>query len=145
MSIDASSGPPAGWYDDPSASGARRYWTGTAWAPVELPAGHAVAAPSFAWSSAATPMRNGIGVWAFVLGLVALVLFWVPLLYLLTSIAGGIVAIVLGVRGRRLAATGAASNGSLATTGMVLGIIGLSLAGLSGIVGAIAGAMSAIS
>jgi hypothetical protein len=111
--------------------------------------------PSQSWGqSVGTPLpsdfhrlapRNATGTWAFVLGLTAVVLFWVPILYLLTSVAGGIVAIVLAVRARRLNRVGMATNGGLSTAALVLGIIGVSLAGLNMLLGAIAGALSAIS
>jgi hypothetical protein len=141
MTAETPSLPPAGWYSDPAEAGKTRYWTGAAWGPQQQPA---IPATPYAPAMAAqTPTLNGSesgnsrGGWSLGLGIAAVVLFWVPVLYLATSIAGGIVAIVLGVKGRRLAAQGAATNRGMATTGLVLGSIGLSLAGLNAIVGVI--------
>lgn len=66
---------------------------------------------------------NGKGTGALVLGIISIVLCFGVVL----GIGLGAVAIVLGVQGRRAAAAGTASNGSTATAGMVLGIIGASL------------------
>jgi hypothetical protein len=137
MSNDAAPVPNAGWYADPANPGTNRYWTGQTWTESDQ--------ASVASRLTPAAFRNSTGTWAFVLGLVALVLFWVPVLYLITSIAGGIVAIILAVRARRACAQGLASNRSMATAGLVLGIIGLSLAGLSMIVGMVLGAAGAIS
>lgn len=133
MSDETIPTPPAGWYDDPAHPG-QRYWTGTEWASYGPTPTLPTAAP-----------QNAIGNWAFALGLVALLLFWFPILFLLTSVAGGIVAIVLAVRARRLGAAGLASNRALATAGLVLGIVGLVLAGCNMLIGAVVGAINAVS
>jgi len=82
---------------------------------------------------------NRRGAWALGLGIASIVTVLVPYLYLLTSLVGGIVAIVLGVQGRRLAARGLATNRSQATGGVVLGSIGLAL----GLAGFLLGALAA--
>lgn len=70
--------------------------------------------------SGAAP-RNGLGIAALVLGVLALLLSW--------SIVGGILfgllAIVLGVIGRGRAKRGEANNGGLALAGIILGALGL--------------------
>lgn len=68
--------------------------------------------------------RNGFGITALVLGLLALVLFWT----IVGGIVFGILALIFGLLGRARAKRGQATNGGLAVAGMVLGIIGLLLA-----------------
>jgi hypothetical protein len=80
-----------------------------------------------------TGSRNGFGVAALVLGIVAVVTalngWWLFLLPI--ALAGGILAVVFGRRGRRLADEGEATNRGQATAGLVLGTtaLGLVLAG----------------
>ena len=59
---------------------------------------------------------NSKGTWSLVTGILS---------FFCCGIVLGIVAIVLGVQGRNAAARGTATNGGMATAGMVLGIIGL--------------------
>ena len=87
--------------------------------------------------------QNGHGLAAIILGIAATVLFWVPFLYLITAIPAGIIAIVQGAKGRKLADQGLATNRGQATAGLVLGIIGLTLCAMSMVLGAIIGAVSA--
>lgn len=65
--------------------------------------------------------RNGFGIAALVLGLLALVLSW--------TIIGGLVlgplALLFGLLGRARAKRGEATNGGLSVAGIVFGIIGL--------------------
>jgi hypothetical protein len=71
------------------------------------------------------PKRNGLGIAALVLGILAV-------LTSLTVIGGilfGLVAIILGVLGRGRAKRGEASNGGMALTGAILGVLGMLLAG----------------
>ncbi len=68
--------------------------------------------------------RNGFGVAAVVLGLLALVLFWT----IIGGIVFGILALVFGVLGRGRARRGEATNGGLSVAGAVLGGIGLVVA-----------------
>lgn len=67
----------------------------------------------------AGPKRNGFGVAALVLGILALLtsLFIVPGLIL------GVLAVIFGFLGRRRASRGEADNGGLAITGLVLGLL----------------------
>lgn len=147
MTAETPSLPPAGWYRDPAEAGKTRYWTGTTWGTQQQTIQATPYAPAIAVHAPAleaSPSGNARGGWSLGLGITAVLLFWVPFLYLITSIAGGIMAIVLGVKARRLAGQGAATNHGMATTGLVLGIIGLSLAALNGIVGATLGALHAL-
>jgi hypothetical protein len=63
--------------------------------------------------------ENGKGTGALVMGIIGLVLCAVPLLS--QGLAVG--AIVMGIQGRRAAASGTANNRGVATAGLVLGII----------------------
>ena len=70
--------------------------------------------------------RNGLGIAALVLGILALLtgLFFV-------GAAFGLAAIVLGVLGRGRAKRGQATNGGMALAGIVLGVLGLLLTALA--------------
>lgn len=71
-------------------------------------------------------LRNGIGVAALVVGVIALITTF--------SVAGGIilgvVAVILGFVGRSRARRGEATNGGIALTGIILGVIAI-IAGLA--------------
>ncbi len=68
--------------------------------------------------------RNGFGIAALVLGLLALVLCWT----VVGGIVFGILAVIFGLLGRARAKRGEANNGGMSVAGAVLGIIGLLLA-----------------
>ncbi len=65
--------------------------------------------------------RNGLGIAALVVGILAVV----TSLTVVGGIVLGIVAIVLGVLGRKRAGRGEADNGGVALAGTVLGAVGL--------------------
>ncbi|PZS37953.1 MAG: DUF4190 domain-containing protein [Pseudonocardiales bacterium] len=65
--------------------------------------------------------RNGFGIAALVLGLLALVLCWT----IVGGILFGILAMIFGLLGRARAKRGEATNGGVSLAGIVLGIIGL--------------------
>lgn len=67
--------------------------------------------------------RNGMGVAALVLGILAVLTCWI----IYVSIPLGVLAIVFGVIGRGRARRGEATNAGSAMAGMVLGIIGVVL------------------
>ncbi|MBA2472806.1 MAG: DUF4190 domain-containing protein [Pseudonocardiales bacterium] len=69
------------------------------------------------------PPRNGFGIAALVLGLLALVLCWT----IVGGIVFGILALIFGLLGRARAKRGQATNGGLSVAGIVLGVIGLLL------------------
>ncbi|MFG2297230.1 DUF4190 domain-containing protein [Streptomyces sp. NPDC048603] len=73
-----------------------------------------------------TQMRNGFGVTALVLGIIAAVFFCLSFL----SVFVGIVAIVFGVLGRARVARGEADNGGLALAGIILGAVGVVIGGV---------------
>ncbi len=68
--------------------------------------------------------RNGFGIAALVLGLLAVLLCWT----IVGGIVLGILALIFGLLGRGRAKRGEATNGGMSVAGIVLGIIGLLLA-----------------
>ncbi|WP_320781216.1 DUF4190 domain-containing protein [Streptomyces sp. CRN 30] len=69
----------------------------------------------------AAGQRNGFGIAALVLGLLAAVLFWT----VIGGIALGVLAVVFGILGHRRKKRGIASNGAMALIGAVLGALAL--------------------
>ena len=67
--------------------------------------------------------KNGIGIAAMVVGIVALLLCWIPFLGLLLAI----VALVLGIVGIRKVSRGEATNKGMAIAGVVTGALALLL------------------
>jgi Domain of unknown function (DUF4190) len=68
--------------------------------------------------------RNGFGIAALVLGLLALVLS----LTVIGGIVFGILALIFGLLGRARAKRGESTNGGLSVAGVVLGVIGALIA-----------------
>jgi len=68
--------------------------------------------------------RNGFGVAALVLGLLALLLSWT----IIGGILLGVPALIFGLLGRARAKRGEANNGGMSVAGVVLGVIGLLIA-----------------
>ncbi|MFV0633606.1 DUF4190 domain-containing protein [Demequina sp.] len=66
--------------------------------------------------------KNSLGVWALVLGILAIVCSCGPFT--------GIPAIILGKKAKEAQEQALATNGSLGTVGMVLGIVGTALFGI---------------
>ena len=71
------------------------------------------------------PKRNGFGIAALILGILALLTAFIPVLGLFLAIPFGLAALVLGFLGRRRAKRGEASNGGLALAGLILGVLAL--------------------
>lgn len=65
--------------------------------------------------------RNGFGIASMVLGILSVVLFFIPGL----PVVLGVLAIVFAVLGRKRVTRGEANNGGMAIAGLVTGIIGL--------------------
>ncbi|MEU6863109.1 DUF4190 domain-containing protein [Streptomyces sp. NPDC046876] len=95
-------------------------------APVPAPAPPAYGYPGYpgygAYPYGAQP-RNGFGVTALVLGIIAVVGCFTSFL----AVALGIAAVVFGVLGRGKARRGEATNGGMALAGIILGAIGIVL------------------
>jgi Domain of unknown function (DUF4190) len=69
------------------------------------------------------PARNGFGVAALVLGIIAIVTCWT----FVGGIVFGILALIFGILGRGRARRGEASNGGVALAGIITGAVGLIL------------------
>ncbi|MER7971277.1 DUF4190 domain-containing protein [Streptomyces sp. NPDC096080] len=67
------------------------------------------------------PRRNGFGVAALVLGILAVLTFWT----VFGGIACGVLAVVFGALGFRRKVRGEATNGAMAVVGGVIGLISL--------------------
>ncbi len=91
----------------------------------------------YGWASGGYPPapRNGHGTASLTLGIIALAIFWVPVLYLIGAVPCAIVAIVQGSKGRSLAGAGWATNPGRARAGMICGTIALVLCALNLVVG----------
>lgn len=76
--------------------------------------------------------RNGMGIAALVLGIIALVFCWT----VIGGIVLGILALIFGIIGWRRAKSGGATNGGLALSGAITGGIGLVIAVILLVVGA---------
>ncbi len=110
----------------------QRYWDGTAWSEQRRP-GQAIAVVVPATGDAQAAPGNGFAVAALVCGIVGAVFGLVPWTFWLAWILG-VVAIVFGALGRRRAdGEPIAGRRSMATAGLVLGIVAIAL----GIIGLI--------
>jgi len=127
--------PAAGWYTDPEQHGTQRYWDGTAWTEHRSPAGtfQVVAPVAVAVPTAARPPANGLATAGLVCGIVAVVFGLVPWTFWLAWILG-VLGIVFGAVGRRTAdREPTAGKRSMATAGLILGIVAIVL-GIVGLV-----------
>ncbi|MFD8910909.1 DUF4190 domain-containing protein [Streptomyces sp. NPDC059575] len=128
-------GPPVGGPVPPPAQG----WSESAVPPPPYaPTGPGMAAPppaagygypsypgpaqGYGWSGGPALPQNGLGTSAMVLGILSICLFC---FYGLPSIPLGIIAVVLGVKGKQRADRGEATNRGQAQAGFVMGIIGI--------------------
>jgi len=89
--------------------------------PYGSPQGYGAPPPGYGAPAAGGGRRNGFGVAALVLGILALLSCWT----VIGGILLGLLAIVFGVLGRGRAKRGEADNGGLAVAGAVLGLLGL--------------------
>ena len=135
---------PPGWFPDPTGRHDHRWWDGAAWtahvadagvaaldplgeASSERPRASSPPAPRGAPVAVAGGFRPGadpVAILALVLGLLGLVLVFAPVLGLIAPIA----ALVLGLVGRSRVRRSGRSGRGAATSGVVLGGIGLALA-----------------
>ncbi len=89
--------------------------------PSYGPPGGGYAASSGSGGQPPPQTSNGVGIAALVVGIVALLISWIPFLGLLLAI----VALVLGIIGIRKASRGQATNKGMAITGVVTGGLAL--------------------
>ena len=129
--LPPTSNPAPGWYADPEQYGAQRYWDGAAWSDQRRAAQMvAVAAPA---PTAAPDAGNGLAIAGLVCGIVGVVFGLIPWTFWLAWVLG-VLAIVFGAIGRRRAdREPAAGKRSMATAGLILGIVSIAL----GVVGLI--------
>ncbi|MEU1048214.1 DUF4190 domain-containing protein [Streptomyces sp. NPDC005897] len=78
----------------------------------------------YGWPGMQAPPQNGLGTAAMVLGILACALFC---LYGVVSLVLGILAVIFGIKGRRKAESGLATNHGQAQAGFVMGIVGIVL------------------
>jgi hypothetical protein len=125
--------PSPGWYPDPFRRYDARYHNGSRWTADVSAAGQrhidplgAEPAPAGATPPALGPRRrNGIGIAAMVLGIVAAATAWLPFLFVVGA-ACGVLAFIFGMVARRRRATHGPSQAG--TVGLVLGPIAIVLA-----------------
>jgi hypothetical protein len=138
------SGPAPGWHPDPRARFELRYHNGRAWtADVSTggeryvdPLGTRPAPPQSTQSNPAAPpsapatpgSKNSIATASMVLGIVAICIGWMPFVVILGIIAA-VLAIVLGVQGRKRAAAssdaGEGVGAGFALAGIITGTVAL--------------------
>ncbi|MEU0387256.1 DUF4190 domain-containing protein [Streptomyces chartreusis] len=78
----------------------------------------------YGWPGMPMAPQNGMGVAAMVLGIISCTLFC---LYGVVSLVTGILAVVFGIKGRKRAEAGVATNHGQAQAGLIMGIIGIIL------------------
>lgn len=78
----------------------------------------------YGWPGMPPAPQNGLGIAAMVLGIVSCTLFC---LYGVVSLVTGILAVVFGIKGRKRAEAGVATNHGQAQAGLIMGIIGIIL------------------
>ncbi|MFD8393690.1 DUF4190 domain-containing protein [Streptomyces sp. NPDC059680] len=78
----------------------------------------------YGWPGMPMAPQNGMGTAAMVLGILSLCLFC---MYGVVSVVLGILAVVFGIKGRRRADRGEATNHGQAQAGLIMGIIGIVL------------------
>lgn len=128
--VNAPSSLPSGWFPDPHGRYDHRWFNGTAWTADVSSDGQRMVDPLGAAPSGWTPTQgprpgNGSAAAAITLGLIAVVLAWVPLL-VVVGIVLGVLALVFGIRGLRRSREVGSGRG-LAITGITTGAAALAL------------------
>ena len=128
--------PPSGSHEEqpgPGQYGAGQYGSGQ---PGQHGSGeHGPAYPGPGSYGGTQPPRNGLGTAALVLGILALLVAWIPFIGLLGLLLG-IAALTLGIIGRGRVRRGQATNGCAALAGIITGAIAIVLAIVMTFVGA---------
>ncbi|MEU2716536.1 DUF4190 domain-containing protein [Streptomyces sp. NPDC007205] len=78
----------------------------------------------YGWPGMPMAPQNGMGTAAMVLGILSLCLFC---MYGVVSVVLGILAVVFGIKGRRRADLGEATNHGQAQAGLIMGVVGIVL------------------
>jgi hypothetical protein len=130
--LPPTSDPAPGWYADPEHFGTQRYWEGSAWSDHRRPAQQVVAVVAPVAPVVQTP-GNSFAVAGFVCGIVGVVFGLIPWTFWVAWVLG-VLGIVFGALGRRaVAREPAAGKRSMATAGLVLGIVAIGL-GIAGVI-----------
>ncbi|MFE9451076.1 DUF4190 domain-containing protein [Streptomyces sp. NPDC006739] len=147
--------PPAGGFGAPGwgPSGGGQGWTGSAVPPPPIaPSGPGMQAPppggygypaypqGYGWPGMPMQPNNGMGTAAMVLGILSCCLFCI---YGVVSLVLGTLAVIFGIKGKKRADRGEATNRGQAQAGLVTGIIGI-LLGIATIVSLIIGITMAV-
>ncbi len=118
--------------------GAQPYGAAPAWPPPSGYAPQGYGPQGYGpqgYPGAPAQQLNSKGMWAMIMGIISICIFWIPFLYLVTAVPLSILAIVFGAKGRGLAARGLASNPGQALAGVICGSIGAALCVLNGVAG----------
>ena len=119
---------PSGWYQDPTGRFEYRYYNGVQWTSdvavngqryVDLPLNHVVVQPS-------PTRRRGMAITSFITALAAVVVGWVPFVFVIAALAA-ITAIVFGIVGLQNARMQDGYGRGFAITGLVLSPIALAV------------------
>ena len=122
---------PQGWYDDPEQPGMERHWDGSRWTDNRQPKSEQPPPPPTAITVQTT--GNGIAVAAMVCAIVG-ALFGLTLFFFMFALVLGVLGIVFGVAGGRRVRRGETQRGKgMARTGIVVGVIAISL-GIAGVI-----------
>ncbi|MEU3932044.1 DUF4190 domain-containing protein [Streptomyces sp. NPDC029044] len=121
--------PPAGTPQfDPSGTGAVPPPPVAPTGPGAAPGGYGYPGSypqsGYGWPGMPMAPQNGMGVAAMVLGIISCTLFC---MYGVVSLVTGILAVVFGIKGRKRAEAGVATNHGQAQAGLIMGIIGIIL------------------
>lgn len=118
-------GYPSGWFPDPLDRYDHRWFNGVSWTSDVSDDGRRLVDPLGVTPGTPSAAGNRAGTASLVCGLIAVLVAWIPLI-----VAGGVilavVAVVLGINGRRAArVTGVGAGRS--TAGVVTGLLGLAV------------------
>ncbi|MFM2078379.1 MAG: hypothetical protein RJA49_2269 [Actinomycetota bacterium] len=125
---------PAGWHPDPVGRYEYRYYNGTAWtADVSVhgqrfidPSGPPTWEQGWGATAATTRHKRGMATASFIIGLVCLLLAWVPFVFAVAA-AGAVAALVFGIVGLGKAKEQDGYGRGFAITGIVLAVCALLL------------------
>lgn len=116
---------PSGWFPDPFDRYDHRWFNGVSWTSDVSDDGRRLVDPLGVTPGTPATVGNRAGTASLVCGLIAVLVAWIPLI-----VAGGVilavVAVVLGVNGRRASRTTGVGAGR-STAGIVTGLLGLAV------------------